>query len=135
MLGEGGWRSGLIWPVADTDGREHVDRCHEADDQGRRLDEEEGLRRFGKRRSVGKAEAAIVTMRELLGTVGAVLLADELRAFGCAQDRERTARHAAAHQRGVGERLQEIERDRKQRHGQNRCAPALVGASADHGLS
>jgi len=124
MLGGGGWRSGLIWPVANADGRERVDRSHEA----------EGLRRFGERRSVGKAEAAIVTMRELLGTVGAVLLADELRAFGRAQDCERTARHAAAHQRGVGERLQEIERDRKQRHGQNRRAPALVGAFADHGL-
>ena len=101
MLGEGRWRSGLIWPVRMPTGAQHVDRCHEADDQGRRLDEEEGLWRFGQRRSVGQAEAAIVTMRELLWTVGAVLLADELRAFGRAQDRERTARHAAAHQRGV----------------------------------
>jgi hypothetical protein len=134
MLGEGGWRSGLIWPIADANGRKHVDRGHEADDQGRRLDEEKGLRRFGERRSVGKAEAAIVAMCELLGTVGAILLADELRAFGRAQDGERTTRHVAAHQRRMGERLQEIERDRKQRHGQNRRAPALVGASADHGL-
>ena len=42
---------------------------------------------------------------------------------------------SAAHQGGMGQRLQEIEGDRKQRRGPCRRAPALVGASANHGAS
>ena len=134
MLGDGGWRSGLARSVADADGGERVDRGHEAYDQGGRLDPEKGLRRFADRRRVGEAEAAVVAVQGLLGAVGSVLPADQLGAVGRTQNGKRTARHVAAHQRGMGERLQEIERDRKQRHGQNRRAPALLGTSADHGL-
>ena len=54
----------------------------------------------------------------------------------CAQAHRRpVGRCAAAHQGGMGQRLQEIQRDRKQRRGQCRRAPALVGASAIHGPS
>ena len=77
---------------------------------------------------MGEAQAAFVRRAGR----GRMLVVALLRA-GQAHCRPVGRSAAAAHQGGMGQRLQEIEGDRKQRRGQCRRAPALVGASANHG--
>lgn len=80
-----------------------------------------------------EAQAAFVDLaRRLAGRLRAVFAGR-----GQAEDAPGSRRGfgpAIAHQDGVGQRLEEVERDRKQRHGESRralCAP--VGSFANHG--
>ena len=62
-----------------------------------------------------------------------IILAGGGGAHGCPQ--RHSHRSAVAYQRGMGERLQEIEGDRKQRRGECRCAPTRNRSSAVHGVN
>ena len=126
---------GLARAVADADG-ESVSVAATKWTRGGDVLDERGrtVETFGQRRRVREAEAAFVVLPARRPAGLGVVLAGS----GQAEDAPHLGgglRAAVAHQGGMGERLQEIERDRKQRRGESRRAPALLGAFANHGLN
>src|SRR5580704_628018 len=133
VSGEGGWRAGLVGPVADADGGKGIDGHQRAvDEDGDEWgDDKRGGRGQGRR--MGKTQAAFVYLAGRRHRVLGIVLAGAGRAHRCPQRHRH--RPAVAHQRGMGERLQEIEGDRKQRRGESCRAPTRSGASAIHALA
>lgn len=86
-------------------------------------------RRCGQRRGMREAHAACV---RFVRTRSGILRLPCYRT-GIAERGPQGAGSAVAHHRGMGERLQEAERDREQRHRKANGLPGRLGALADHG--
>src|SRR5262245_4242510 len=103
----------LARSVADADRGEGIDLLDEADDLDAGLDDLEGGGRRGDGGRVREAQAAFVDLRHGRCGALAVVVAAHVDAEGAPQvgGRRRTA---VAQERRMRQRLQEIERDRKQ---------------------
>jgi hypothetical protein len=123
----------LSGSVANADGLEDVDR-HErtinGDDDG--LDGNERRWRRWQSWCKDQSEAAFVRLARLLRVRGPLILASRQAHRFPQRGRNRSC---VAHQRGVGERLEEIESDRKQRRGERSSAPTSYGLFAIHSKS
>lgn len=122
--------AGPVRAVTDAGKIGLVDRQGRRESRRAGRQKDEGGRRRKKRRSMRKTEAAVVIGRR---SGSRLVRAFALVRRGLAEYRPKSRRHAVTHQRGVRQRLQEIQGDRKQRQGKCRGAPTRFGPSATHG--
>src|SRR5262245_18610356 len=132
MSDEEGWTAGLAGSVSDADRGTSVRLGRETDRDRDELDDDEGAGWLGDGRRVRQPQAALV---DLAGcrrrTLAMVFAGGRSHTEGAPQARHRL-RTTVAHQRGMSERLQEVQRDRKQGGGKACRAPSSNGPFAIH---